>query len=173
MNLKQELLKDHSKKQASRIQQYIGNNPVLFDELVNVFLEGPYRVTQRAAWPLSLCVEKHPELAKPHLKALIKNLARANQHDAVKRNTFRLLQYVDIPKKIHGITVDACVGVLQNRKEPIAVRVFAMTTLTNIAMKYPEMIDEVKLIVEDQMAVGSAGIISRGKKMLKQLNALA
>jgi hypothetical protein len=68
INLKEVILKEHSKKQCEKVVAYVGNNAPRLAELVNLFLEGPYRVSQRAAWPLSRCVERNPELIYPHLK---------------------------------------------------------------------------------------------------------
>lgn len=169
MDLKKELLKAHSKTQSVKIQQHIGGDPALFAELVSVFLAGPYRVTQRAAWPLSMCIEHHPELALPHLKLLLQNLNHENLHPAVKRNTMRLLQFVSIPKKLQGMAIDLAFRFLQDGKEAIAVRVFSMTVLANIALKNPDLKKEVWLVLEDQFPYGSAGFISRANKTIKQL----
>ena len=169
MNLVKALLKEHSKAQCNRIVEYIGTDKDRFEELVNVFITSTFRVTQRAAWPLSYCAEYHPELIKPHLKKLIHNLKRPGLHDAVKRNTVRLLQFISIPKSLQGVTAQVCFDLLQNRKEPIAVRVFAMTVLSNIAKDQPELKSELKIIIEDNMPYGSAGFVSRGRKILKDL----
>ncbi len=65
MNIVQEVLRDHSKAMCDRVVGYVGENPNRFGEIVSAFLNGPYRVTQRISWPLSCCVEHHPELVKP------------------------------------------------------------------------------------------------------------
>ena len=52
MNLREALLKEHSKKQMLKIVKYIGNDQQRFDELMKLFLESEYRITQRAAWPV-------------------------------------------------------------------------------------------------------------------------
>jgi hypothetical protein len=56
-----------------------------------------------------------------------------------------------------------------NTKQPIAVRVFSMTVLCNLAGKLPELKNELIPLIEDQMPYGSAGFISRGRKVLKDL----
>lgn len=170
MDLRKEILREHSKRQASRIQRHIGNDADRFGELVSIFLTGPYRVTQRAAWPLSMCVEKHPELAKPHLKVLLLNLNKEDLHDAVKRNTMRLLQYVQVPKNLQGLAADTAFRFLHDPKEPIAVRVFSMTVLAHLSREVPELKKELLLILEDQLPYGSAGFVSRAKKVIKELS---
>jgi hypothetical protein len=100
---------------------------------------------------------------------LIHNLKRPGLHDAVKRNTVRLLQFISLPKSLQGVTAQVCFDLLQNRKEAIAVRVFAMTVLSNIAKDQPALKSELKIIIEDNLPYGSAGFVSRGRKILKEL----
>lgn len=45
-----------------------------------------------------------------------------------------------------------------------------MTAIFNLSAKYPEIKPELKLLIEMQLPNGSAGFISRGKKILKKLN---
>ncbi|MBX2963021.1 MAG: hypothetical protein KF687_10955 [Cyclobacteriaceae bacterium] len=172
MNLQQELLRTTSKAQVLRIVQYIGSDPIKFDALVTVFLGGSYRATQRASWILSVCIEHHPELAKPHLKKLVKNLKQPGLHSAVKRNTVRLLQFVNIPASLHGDVATVCFNFLQDNKEPIAVRAFSMTVLANIARSNPDLKRELMLMLEDILPYGSAGMISRARKTIKQLETI-
>ena len=70
MNLRNEILKEHSKAQCKKIETWIGNNQHRFDELFYLFLNDQYRVVQRAAWPLSYCVIHHPQLIKKHFAKL-------------------------------------------------------------------------------------------------------
>ena len=169
MNLVEEILQEHTKKQKDKIVNYIGHDPKKFAELVHVFLRGSYRVTQRAAWPLSYCIERYPDLLKPHFRKILTQLGKKNIHDSVKRNTLRMLQFVHVPKAHQGITTDLCLAFLADVKEPVAIRVFAMTVLANIAKEVPELKNELIPLIEDQIPYASAGFISRGGKVLKQL----
>ena len=77
MDLRKEILKEHSKAHTHKLVDYVGNNGSRFKALVEVYLAGPYRVTQRAAWPLSICAEQHPNLIAPHLKKAPRFLGQA------------------------------------------------------------------------------------------------
>ncbi len=173
MDLKKEVLKEHSKAQAHKLADYVGDSASRFKALVEVYLAGPYRITQRAAWPLSICAEKYPDLILPHLKKLLDFLSKPGIHDSVKRNTIRLLQFIAIPKRNYGQVTAICFEYLQSKNEPIAVKVFSMTVLSKIMKDEPDLRNELKLIIEDQMPYGSAGFISRGKKVLKQIDQLS
>lgn len=168
MDIKKELLKEHSKRQTTKVVNYIGKDPKRFNVLIKTFLGGPYRVTQRAAWPLSYCVLVYPDLIKPHLKSVLKMLDKKEAHDSVKRNILRFLQDIEIPKRFYGTVADRCFTLMDIR-EPIAVRVFAMTVLDNIARQEPDLKKELRIVIEDQLPFASAGFLSRSRKVLKEL----
>lgn len=170
MDLKKELLKEHSKEQANKIAFWAINSNDNLEKLIAVFLSDNYRVTQRAAWPLGIIGEKYFALIKPYLGVLIKNLTKENLHDAVKRNTVRFLQDVEIPEKYMGTLTDVCMGYLANPKEAVAIKAFSMSVLLNITKKHPDLKNELKLLIEDQLDDGTAGIKNRGAKVLKALD---
>jgi hypothetical protein len=126
---------------------------------------------QRAAWPVGCCVIAHPAFINKHWKALIKNLKKTGIHDAVKRNSIRLLLDVDIPVKYHGEIMDTCFRFLESPAEALAIKVFSMSVLGKLAQQYPEIKSELKILIEDQLPHQTAGFKSRAKRVLKQLGA--
>src|SRR5580692_3634225 len=150
MDLLKLLREEHSKKQTDRIVSYIGADKNRFAELMKLFLKGEYRITQRAAWPLIYCVRYHPELIGPYFARLLDNLGRKDIHIAVIRNTVRLLQDVTIPKRYHGRVMTACFDFVQAAETPIAVKAFSLSILSNLSADYPEILPELKLIIDEQ-----------------------
>ena len=167
MDLKALVSAEHSKKQCLIIADYIGNNKVRFKKLLQIFADGPYRITQRAAWPLSVCVERYPNLVAGHFPLLLNMLNREQAHVAVRRNVLRLLRYVSIPDKYHGDFVDICFRIFQDKKQPIAVQVFAMIILDHITERYPDIKPELISLIEERLPYASAGFRSRAMKVLK------
>ena len=123
MDLETELLKEASKRQALKIANIIGDDQEQFAKLIMIFLNGTYRLTQRAAWVLSICVDAHPGLLDSHLKAIVENLEKPDLHDAVKRNTVRFLQNIEIPEDLMGTVANVCFEYLGSN-EPVAIKVF-------------------------------------------------
>jgi hypothetical protein len=169
MNLKEEILKEHSKEQCSKIVQWVGASQKRFNELFTLFLHGEYRVNQRASWPVSYCIEAHPFLIKNNLDKLLQNLQRSNLHDAVKRNTIRLLQWVDIPEQFQGQVMDICFGYLASPTAAVAIKAFSLTVLGNLAKDYPEILPEINLLIEEQLATQTPAFKSRAKQFLKEV----
>ena len=93
-------------------------------------------------------------------------------NDAVKRNTVRVLQFVDIPEEHMGKLADICFNYMGSAKEPIAVKVFSMTVLYHITLKIPELKNELLPLIEDLIPYGSAGFQNRGRKIIKSLTNL-
>lgn len=172
MDLRSEILKQHSKPQTMKIAAYIGDNQNRFDELFEMFLNGENRVSQRAAWALRYCTEAQPQLILPHLAALIENLDKP-VHDAIKRNTVKALTFVDIPEQLLGRAADICFEYLASPKEAIATRVFAMEVLYEICKKEPDLVPELKLLIEEHYANGSAGFKSKARKVLKGISKIS
>jgi len=166
MNIRESLLEVHSKAQAEKICDYVGDDPEKFAELMK-FLMGPvYRLSQRAAWPVSYCVQRHPKLIGPYWGKLAHQLEREDAHVAVRRNVARLLQFVEIPKRYQGRIFDACYNLLADPEEPVAVRVFAMTVAANIAKDRPELLEELRLVATEHPEVMTACFRSRARRVL-------
>ena len=51
----------------------------------------------------------------------------------------------------------------------MAVKVFAMSVLSQLVDGVPELSQELRIIIEDQLPYASAGFISRARKVLKDL----
>lgn len=166
-DLEKRLLAEHSKAQCERIVQWVGNDQERFDELFGLFLNGEYRVVQRAAWPVSYCVIAQPRLIKKHWKKLVGNLHKPGVHNAVKRNILRLLQDIEIPGAYEGELMDICFAFAGSPSEAIAVKAFALTVLGNLAKKYPDIIPELKVLIEDNMPHATPAFKSRAKKLLE------
>jgi len=170
MNIKTALLKEHSKKQCNAIVKYIGKNPGRFAELMKCFFEGEYRVTQRAAWPMSYCVEKYPGLIKPYFKKMLDNLNKPGLHDSIPRNTVRLLQHIEIPEKFHGQVMDICFRYISSPTEAVAIKAFSLVVLHKLSKQYPEILNEIKLVIEERLDYETAAFKTHAKRILKELS---
>ena len=169
MKLRETILKEHSKAQCAKIIKWVGSNQERFDELFDLFLHDEYRVVQRSAWPLSNCVIRNPAFIKKHFSKLLKNLSKLALHVSVKRNTIRLLQFISIPEKHHGDVMNICFNYISSPGEAVAVKAFSLTVLQNLAKQYPEIKNELKLIIEERREFETAAFRSRAKKILKEL----
>lgn len=169
MKLREQLLKEHSKANCDAVIKWIGDSQQRFDQLFDLFINDEYRVAQRAAWPLSYAVEAHPAFIRKHFARLLKNVEKPGFHNAVKRNTIRLLQTITIPPRFQGQVMDLCFGYIANANEFAAVKAFALTVLENLSKQYPEIKPELKTIIEERWDYETAAFRSRARKILRKI----
>src|ERR1044072_8382153 len=123
MNIQEELLKDKNltRTKALSIAEFATTSSKHFKELMKCFLSNEYRLAQRAAWCVSWAARKKPELIKSHIKDLVIQLGRTDVHDAVIRNSVRVLQEIEIPKELHGDVMNACFEFIEKPSKPVAI----------------------------------------------------
>jgi len=169
MNLEEVLLAEHSKQNCDKVVRWVGNSQQRFDELLTLFMDGSKRINQLAAWPLSYSAIANPGLVSKHWNKLLKNLRKPGIHDAIKRNTVRLMQDMEIPEKHRGLLMTICFDYVTDPGEKPATKAFSLTVLGRLAKTYPEIRPELKLIIETQWDNESAAFRSRAKKILPSL----
>ena len=171
MDLEKELLNRQSLDYCNRIVKWVGNDEVRYALLVKLFFKGDYRLTQHAAWPLSYCVRLYPDLAKPYFRKFIDQLSDESAHLAAKRNIVRLLQFVEIPKRYQGKLMDNCFRFISDPEEAIAVKAFSLTILDKLSNSYPEILPEIKSVIEARWEYETPAFRSRAKKILSKRKA--
>ncbi len=168
MDLRHEILLEHSRLQTLKISDWIGSDKKRLAQLMDMFLHDETKVVQRAAWVVRMLYEKHPQIILPYLEQLINRMNEPGMHVAVKRNVVGILQDVAIPESLQGQVMNTCFDMLADPKETIAVRCHSMTVLDNLSKTYPEIRQELVTIIQDQLEhETTAGFKARAKKILK------
>jgi len=165
MNIRDALLEEHSKEQTAKIVDYVGDDPERFAELMKQMLGPVYRLSQRASWPVSNCIERHPHLITPYWTKLAGQLERYDAHIAVRRNVVRLLQFVEIPKRYQGRIFDACYRLAGDVSQPVAVRCFSTTVAANIAKGNAELMNDLRLAATAHPEMDTPGMRARFRKV--------
>ncbi len=166
MNIREEILQEHSKTQALKIAAYACSSTKHFKELMQCFMEDDYRLSQRAAWSVAWAAKQKPAMVMPYLGKIVAQLQNKKVHDAVKRNAVRILETIDIPEELHGEVMNACFGFIEDPATAVAIKAFSLTALFNLCKYYPEIKSELKLIIEERWDTETAAFRSRGKKIL-------
>jgi hypothetical protein len=169
MNIKEALLKDHSKATRDIIVHWIGTNQKRFNLLFELFLNGDDITTQRASWAMSYAVQANPKFISRQFRKLLLNLKKPRRHDAVKRNTLRLLQEIMVPERFQGELMDTCFNYIASPIEKPAIKAFSLTILFNLSRQYPDIRHELKTIIESSWDNESPAFRSRARKILSNL----
>lgn len=168
MDIEQQLEIELSKGNMELICNYVGNNQQRFNELMSITLKRNDRLSWRAAWAIVGSFEKYPELIIPHIKTICREFL-TETNTSILRNYTKILMGIDIPEDFESEIFDRCENVIMSSTQSIAVRANCMTIAYNISQKYPELKPELKLIIEDSLEGGSAGIKNRGGKLVAKL----
>ncbi|HEY0434308.1 MAG TPA: hypothetical protein VGC95_10575 [Chitinophagaceae bacterium] len=165
MNLRETLLNRYERSTPQRVARWVGGIQSRFDELFVIFIDAGYRLNQRAAAALAICIAKHPKVIKKHLPALV-SLHRQSPNVSLKRNSLRLLQAVEIPENLQGDLMDVCFDYIAAKGEPVAVKAFALTILVRMSAYHPDIRRELRLLVERQLPHETAAFRARARKFL-------
>ena len=144
-------------------------HPETMDILLSVAMDDSQAINWRAMYLFELIHNQYPQLVIPYLPALSEFLY-TTKNSSKKRHLLKLISFHEIPEKNMALLLNFCIQEFTNAAEPVAVRVHAMQILFNIAQKEPEFAGELIDLIENEIEFhGSAGISSRGLKLLKRL----
>lgn len=171
MDVKEQLLLEHSKTNTQRIVNWVGQNVARFAEVMDFFLGQDYRLVQRSAWVVGEIALKEPMLMRPYASRLLAALENP-QHEAVQRNGFRFVADTNFQfdEDEEGRLVDLAFKLIANPKVPVAIRVHAMQCIANICERYPELTEELNPFVQDGLEDEKPAMRARSKRVHKQLN---
>ncbi|WP_109830270.1 hypothetical protein [Reichenbachiella versicolor] len=160
---------EYIKEIDDHLLQEILNAPESISELIDTFLSSDNRVSQRCAHLLSKVCDFSPDYISSYVPRLI-NVLEQHPSTGVKRNILRIIQFQQVPQRYQGDLVNHCFHYLSSQ-EPIAIKVFSMTIIANHCKEHPELAVELRMVINDLMEKNSsAGIQSRGRKTLKQID---
>ena len=157
-----------TEKDGVRLARSLYKQPASVDLVIDEFLSEDLRLRQRISWVLMAFPSLDQFCLAPHIERLISILFNTNE-DSLKRNILRLLQIQPIPKAYHGKLIDFCFKILEDKKEAVAIQVFAMTVVSNLAKPYPELLNELALLLEANYEYGTAGYKSRARKIISEI----
>jgi 8-oxo-dGTP diphosphatase len=149
-------------------------NPVVFNKLLEYSYSKDRKLAFRASWTLSKACDKFPELIYPHLPAIVESLPLFD-NESVQRSFLRIISLSEIANLTshhHGILADHCFAMLNSGFSAIAIKAYSMEILYNLSVIYPELGNELSSSIRILMEDGSAGIIARGKSILKKISGI-
>lgn len=170
MNIRTSLMAEHSKNQAVAVARYSTGSAKRFRALMDCFFSDEVRLAQRAAWSVRWAMELNTALLQPYLPALVDVLEKENVHDAVIRNALKVLDESEVPESCHGALMTACFRIVETPATAVALKAYALSILQKLAGIYPEIGQELKMIVEDNWDNYTAAFRSRGKKVLASIS---
>ena len=174
MNLRTELLREHSARQTEMLTQCVCLRHNHFEELLALFFHGTPREKQLAADVLAMASTRRAAWLLPHLEALLAAAQpTAGHHPAVRRAVAKALQFIAVPEEWQALAFDTCLGMLASPAEPVAIRAYALSAAAHLATPYPELAGEVLAAAEKALSMtNSAAMRSRAARELPKLRSI-
>jgi len=176
MNLEEQILLEHSVKNAEVISAFVEENPEHLKELLEIILQGDKLMAQRAAWVLGKFSRSFYAEFIPHLDYILSEIKNA-KHVAVSRNVARVFMKITSKENVTHLNnsqidkiVEISFGWVIDENEKAAVVAFAMYTLKNLLDKRSWIAPDLKLHIENNMLGSLPSFQSAGKKVLKSIN---
>jgi len=142
-----------------------------YTSLLQLALNDKDPLAWRAAWILDGAAEANPDMALKHIRQIVRKLPAIKSGGTI-RSLLRMLSRYHIPEEEQGLLIDLCFRYMVSELYPVAVKVHAMQILYNHCLIYPDLKDELKTVIEDQISNNSVGFMARGRRIIRQLEKL-
>jgi 8-oxo-dGTP diphosphatase len=146
-------------------------NPAIFRKLLEYSYSDDKKLAFHASWILTKVCDKYPEIIDPFLPEIVEKLGRIDNESA-QRSFLRIIslsEIKEISSRHHGLLADHCFAALKSGFSAIAIKAYSMEILYKMAMIYPELANELSATIIMLQEDGSAGIVARGRIILKRL----
>nr|NQU94519.1 hypothetical protein [Bacteroidota bacterium] len=174
MTIRELLREEVSRHHAEEIAKMVEIKPELFDLLWGIALSDEQPINWRAAWVIKMLWERNADIVSPYVEEMCRQLPNLTA-DGPKREFLKIISENGLPRdeELVGVLLKTCFDWLASPVEAIAVKAHAMQILFDICIEFPEIIPELKITIELAMQEGSAGIVSRGRRILQEISQLA
>jgi 8-oxo-dGTP diphosphatase len=158
-------------KEVEWIARSAVENPAIFRKLFSYSLSDDKKLAFHSSWALSKVCDKYPEMFIDLVPRIIEVLDKID-NESTQRSFLRILTQTDMAKltgKEQGFLVDHCFSALRSGFSAIAIKAYSMEIIYKLAVIYPELAHELAATINILQGEGSAGIVARGKIILKKL----
>jgi len=171
MSLIEIIMAEHSKAQAKMIADIIIQEPVLLGELMEIIFSNTEPASRRAAWPLRFIHNRDLKILLPYFPLIVEELPGV-ESVAVQRSLLYILAYSDIPEDYHGQLLQFTSQLLTNRNTSVASTIYSMDIFFKLSLDEPDLLFELKNMLEMLMPYGSAGVKSKSRRIIKKIEKL-
>ena len=170
-NLSDLIMAEHSRQQADFIADIVLSKPSYLDELLNIVFRNQEPISRRASWPLRIISERDKNILEPYISTIIKRLPEID-NVAIQRAFLAILVNVNIPEENYVELLQFTFDILINPGSQVASLIYSTDIFYKISLNEPDLLNELKLILEQLLPFGSAGVKSKCRKTIKKIDRL-
>lgn len=166
-NLTTSLGKDRSSENRQMWKKYLIKEQVELIHLTKL-LDEEHPVGMHFTWLLGGILEENPKQVAPIVSYCFEHRDQWT-FPGIKRTVAKMLWLAGVPEEIEGLAVDELFKWILDPKVKVAVKVYGMDALCNMVLKYPDLKEELLIVIDDQWDKNSVAFRARAKKVLKAL----
>jgi 8-oxo-dGTP diphosphatase len=147
------------------------DNPAIFNKMLEYSYSDDKKLAFHSSWILTKVCDKYPDIIYPYLPGIVERLGKIDNESA-QRSFLRIISMSEMNKisvRHHGLLADHCFAALKSGFSAIAIKAYSMEILYKLALIYPELANELSVTINLLQGEGSAGIISRGRIVMRKL----
>lgn len=153
---------------ANEMEAYLKAHPEDFSEAIDLAVGNRDRYSWRAAWLLGNCMEKDDERVRSSLDHII--AAMPGKPDGHWRELMKIVAVMSLNDEQEGPLFDMAMQQWQTPDKQPSVRWKAFQFICAMVEKYPELAEEVKLVLRpdliDPLSPGVRRSVSRGARKI-------
>jgi len=134
-----------------------------------LYLPGP--MSMRVSWMVENIILPHPEIHEKYASDLAQALLNSPS-EAMRRNIAKTLAESHLPQEWYDELYDFAIKRILSSEEAVAVKVHCLKIAFQIAVKYPDLLVEVREVIEEQRTKNSVGFAACSKKYAKKIEKL-
>jgi hypothetical protein len=162
-----QLIKDWENTET--VFDYFNKHTGDFPNLLTVALDESDPTNWRAAWLVDKLNDRHPKLIAAHIDRILE-ASFSTENQSKLRHFLKLISLHPITKHSAGKLFDRSLTIFTSPGYAIAIRVHALQILYELSKEEPELKRELILTITQELELHpSAGIVSRGQKILNKL----
>ncbi len=165
------ILNDSQRNIKKISMDYVLANPAEFDNLIKLSFGTNQPEGWRSAWVLAELVKDYKGLLAriaPYSRKIIDSFT-VFKHPGQKREYMKVMQLLNLQEEEMGLLLNLCFDWLLDKEIDVAIRVHCMQIIYEFSLKEPDLQQELKVILEQEMDYGSAGFRGRARKILKKI----
>ncbi|MFK3986687.1 hypothetical protein [Exiguobacterium mexicanum] len=152
---------------VDEVVTFVGNDPDRFSELMTVLTDDRPVVRMRSADAMEKVTRHYPALLQAHQASLFEQLQIATQQE-VRWHLAQLMPRMTWTEEEASDIVRVLTDWIAAETSAIVI-VNALQAMFDLSAMHPRFRDELKALLETQLAAGSPAVKSRAKKLLHKL----
>lgn len=148
---------------------FLKSQPEYFNEAINLAISDDQPFAWRSAFYLGSCMEDNDARVKKYIKPILACIK--NKNDGHQRELLKILYRIKLSDKQEGMVFDICIRLWEQISKDPSVRMTALKFILKIAKPHPELLNEIKPLVQDHyLELLSPGVKKSINRMIQDLD---